>query len=404
MTRLEFLKTNAPWLGAGGLLTFGSSFGQTYFISIYAGEIRGEFGLSHAEWGSIYALGTSVSAVMMLVLGGMADRFRTRDMALVVVAGLAAMCLAMAFVPSAGLLPLVILGLRFCGQGMMSHMAVVSISRWFAKARGRAISFVHMGFSVGEATLPVVYVFGMGLVGWRVSWMIAAANVALFIPVLMYLLREERSPQSTTEAEHTAGMMGRFWTRSTALKHWLFWITLPGFLTQPIFSTAFFFQQVHLTEVKGWQLEAFVSLIPLYTIASLTALFVGGVLVDRLGTRRLLPVYLLPMAIGFSTVAIAPNLWVAALGLILMGFTQGTSAATVGAYWPEHYGTRHLGAIRSVAMAVMVLASALGPLITGVLIDAGIDYRWQLAGMSAYAITVSLINFVAMARINRAPA
>jgi len=54
---IRFLSSNSRWLAAGGILTFLSSFGQTFFISIFAGEIRAEFGLSHGEWGGIYSLG-----------------------------------------------------------------------------------------------------------------------------------------------------------------------------------------------------------------------------------------------------------------------------------------------------------------------------------------------------------
>ena len=73
MRKLAFLSRNAPWLAAGGLLTFLSSFGQTFFISIFAGEIRADFGLSHGEWGGIYSLGTAASAAMMIWTGALTD-------------------------------------------------------------------------------------------------------------------------------------------------------------------------------------------------------------------------------------------------------------------------------------------------------------------------------------------
>ena len=401
MKTLEFLSKNAPWLAAGGLLTFGSSFGQTYFISIYSGEIRAEFGLSHSAWGGIYALGTSASAVLMLLVGGVVDNFRTRSMAAITILGLCAICLAMSAVPSAALLPFVIFGLRFCGQGMMSHLAVVSVGKWFSAARGKAISFVHMGFSIGEAILPISFVFIMGWVGWRGSWMVAAGVVLSFLPLIYLFLQKERSPKGTIDTESVPGMDGKHWNRRMALKHWIFWACLPGFLTQPVFGTAFFFQQVHLTEIKGWSLESFVSLIPIYTTTALIALFVGGWLIDRFGTRRVLPLYLLPLAVGFIIIAYTPGLFGVAIGMAFMGVMHGISAATVGVFWPEYYGTRYLGAIRSVAMSVMVLASAIGPAITGYLIDAGVDYRNQLLGMAAYTVAVSILSGFAM---RRAPA
>ena len=81
MTRFklrQYLLDNATWLGAGVLLTFLSSFGQTFFISIFAGEIRAEFGLGHGAWGGLYPLGTTLSAIVMIWAGGLTDIFRVR--------------------------------------------------------------------------------------------------------------------------------------------------------------------------------------------------------------------------------------------------------------------------------------------------------------------------------------
>lgn len=396
-----FLKQNAPWLAAGGLLTFGSSFGQTYFISVFAGEIRGEFGLSHAEWGSIYALGTFCSAALMLAVGGLVDGYRMRPLAMANLGVFALVCLAMAAVPSAWALPFVIFGLRFCGQGMSTHLAMVGVARWFAARRGRAISIVTMGFSAGEAMLPYIFVTLIGLIGWRMSWIVAAGLLLVYIPLVRLLLRRERSPRGEVAVDTSPGMLGRHWTRGQALRHWLFWACMPGLLAQPIFGTAFFFQQVHLTEVKGWQLDQFAQLFPIYTAASFGALLLGGWLVDRFGTGRVMPLYLLPAAGCFLLVSLSDSLLVAAAAMALFGLMQGTSAATLGAFWPEYFGTRHLGAIRSTATALMVFATALGPVGTGVLIDMGVPYEHQLQVMAAVIVAVSVLFALVFARARR---
>ena len=140
MRLTAFLRDNAPWLSAGVLLTFLSGFGQTYFISIFAGEIRSEFGLSHGEWGGIYSLGTTASAIVMVWAGGLTDRFRARGLGAVTLLALALACVAMATVSAAWALPFVIFALRFIAQGMTSHIAVVAMARWFGATRGRALS------------------------------------------------------------------------------------------------------------------------------------------------------------------------------------------------------------------------------------------------------------------------
>ncbi|MHA3979699.1 MFS transporter [Halovulum sp. GXIMD14794] len=394
----HFLKSNAPWLTAGGLLTFGSSFGQTYFISVFAGEIRAEFGLSHGEWGGIYALGTLASAALMLTIGGMVDGYRTRSLAVLNLAVFACVCAAMALNPSAALLVAVIFGLRFCGQGMMSHLAIVSVGRWFAAQRGRAISIVSMGFSLAEAIMPVSFVLLTGWLGWRSAWGVAALVLLAYIPIVLFLLRRERSPRGAAEADSSAGMLGLHWTRRMALKHWLFWTCAPGLLAQPIFGTAFFFQQVHLVEQNGWTLEAFTGLFPLYTGSAIVALLATGAAIDRWGAGRVMPVYLLPLVASFTLFSLSDSLGAAAIGLILIGVMQGAGSAVLGAFWPEYYGTRHLGAIRSVATSLMVFATALGPVITGALIDAGVDYDRQLQGMALIALGSAALLHFAMRR------
>ena len=95
MRELSFLRQNAKWLVAGMLMTLTSSFGQTYFIAIFADEVRTEFNLSHGEWGGIYTLGTGISAIVMIWAGVSADQFRARVIATAAFLGLASSCVAM---------------------------------------------------------------------------------------------------------------------------------------------------------------------------------------------------------------------------------------------------------------------------------------------------------------------
>ena len=104
----NFIINNLRWLSAGILLTFISSFGQTYFISIFSGEIRNTFDLSHGDWGLIYGFGTFASAIVMIWAGGLTDIMRVRKLGPIVLCALSASCLFMAFNPLVALLPVVI--------------------------------------------------------------------------------------------------------------------------------------------------------------------------------------------------------------------------------------------------------------------------------------------------------
>jgi MFS family permease len=384
MPIFTFLRDNAKFLFAGFLISWLSSFGQTYFISVFAGEIRLEFGLSHAGWGAIYGGATTASAAVMLWSGALTDRFRVRALAAVVVVGLAAACVLMSVSTAIWALVPVIFLLRLFGQGMMSHISGVAMARWFVASRGRALAIAALGVTVGEATLPLSFVAAKALADWRMLWLVAAGILVIGLPVIARLLRAERTPQSMAQESQSAGMAGRHWTRGDALRHPLFWFLIPALLGPSAFNTAFFFQQVHLAEVKGWPHVALVAIFPVYSAATVISMLVSGWLVDRVGASRLIAWYQLPLALFFLLMGQADSLAHAAALMVFMGLTSGAQATVPTAFWAEVYGTRHIGSVRAVAASVMVLGSALGPLLTGGLIDAGISYPQQMVGMAVY--------------------
>ena len=66
---LEFIRRNFRWIAGGFMLTYFSSFGQTYFISASVSEWRAAFGLTHGEFGRIYMFATLASALCLPLVG-----------------------------------------------------------------------------------------------------------------------------------------------------------------------------------------------------------------------------------------------------------------------------------------------------------------------------------------------
>ena len=398
---IAFIRANAPFLATGALLSFLSSFGQTYFIAIFGGEIRSEFGLSNGDWGFIYMIGTGVSAFCMVFAGGLADRFRVRSLGIAVLVLLALACTAMAINTSAMLLVAVIFALRFTGQGMTSHVAVVAMSRWFVATRGRALAVAALGFMVGEATMPLIMVWLKSMIDWRTLWIFFAIFVLLMIPVLRALLRLERTPQSAAEEDQSTGLGGKHWTRSDVLRNPIFWMMAPAVMSVSGFGTAFWFHQVHFAEVKGWSHLSLVAVFPLGTATLALSTIIFGWAIDKLGAIRLLPFYLIPDILAFILHWYAPSLWWTALAVILMGISGGGQATLLNACWAEFYGTRNLGSIKAAVTALMVLGSAIGPGLSGWLIDIGVGYEQQMLGYAAAFVLVTIMLLYPVAAAKR---
>jgi len=390
MAFIQFLRDNAPFLAAGAILTFCSSFGQTFFISVFAGEIRAAYGLSHGQWGGIYTLSTMTSAVVMIWAGTLTDLFRVRSLGPIALGLLALACISMALAPGVVVLALAIFLLRFLGQGMMSHIAFVAMGRWFVATRGRATALAAMGFSFGEAVLPISFVALMSLVDWRWLWVLAALFPLVLVPVILRLLRLERAPQSIATDTPVPGMQGRYWTRREVLAHPLFWAMFPALFGTSAFNTAFLFHQVHLAEIKGWAHVELVALFPLYTATAVISSFAIGALIDRFGAPRLLPFYQLPLIGFFLLTPGIPTPLLMVFPLLLLGVTQGSSNPLINGFSAEFYGTRFIGSIKAAIAAVMVLGSAVGPGLSGWLVDLGVDFVAQMPWIAAFHVAASL--------------
>jgi MFS family permease len=87
--------------------------------------------------------------------------------------------------------------------------------------------------------------------------------------------------------------------------------------------------------------------------------------------------------------------------MILLGISYGVSSTLFGALWPEIYGLRNLGAIRSVTVSAAVLATAAGPGLTGTLIDRGMSLPTQMIFLGAYCLLATGAMAIASVYLRR---
>ena len=399
MSRLVFLRDNARFLSAGGLLSLTSSYGQTYFIALFAGQFMLTFGLSDGDWGLLYTVSTAASALVMLWAGALTDHFRVRGLALIVLPTLAALCVFMALNTTVIGLAVIVFALRLFGQGMTSQLAITAMARWFSARRGLALSISALGFAVGQSVFPVVFASLMEWVNWRWLWGVAALLVLIALPILLWLLQQERTPQSLAESSSAFGMDGRHWTRKDVVTSPLFWLLMPMLLGPPAWGTALLFQQVHIADVKGWDLVDYLALLPVMTVVAVSATLLSGQFIDRFGTSGLAKFYLAPYALSFLVIGQADTLWVAAIGFMIFGAGAGMQATLPTAFWSEYFGTAHIGAIKAISTSIMVFGSAIGPGITGAFIDLGYSFPEQAIWICGYFILSSGLVWFAVKRV-----
>ncbi len=388
MTYSGFLRENARWLAGGFLLTFFSSFGQTFFISLSAGGIREDYELSHGEFGLLYMLATLGSALSLPYVGRLVDFASVSKTVLLIVPALALACIAMGLSGSIILLVVVLYFLRLFGQGMMTHTSLTAMGRWYSSQRGRAVSVAVIGHQAGEAILPVAFISLLLTVGWRETWFLSAGFLLLFaLPVIYLLMRVERVPgMDGPEGPKTSA---RNWTRSEVVRDRLFWLLILGVLAPSFIGTTIFFHQIHLVELRNWAPESFAFAFTVMAVMTFCFALVSGFLIDRFSAVALLPFFLLPLASACLVLAFFTADYSMFVFMGLLGISYGFSSTLFGALWPEVYGVKHLGSVRSLIISMMVFGTALGPGLTGYLIDIGVDYPLQIAFMGVYCLAAS---------------
>lgn len=398
---LQFLLANARWIGGGMLLTVASSFGQTFFIALSAGGIRDAFDLSHGEFGGIYMLATLASAATLPFLGKIVDHISVRRTLVPVTVLLAFACVLMAVVPSIAVLLIALYGLRLFGQGMMTHTAMTAMGRWYDASRGRAVSVVALGHQFGEMVLPLAFVGALALgLAWRDVWIVSAAVLLIVVlPVGYALFGRERTPERPRPGAKTGG---RSWTRGEVLRDPVFYVLMLGVLAPAFIGTTLFFHQIYLIELRGWNPITFASGFTLMGALTIASGLAAGWLIDRFGSLRVLPFFPIPLAASCLVVGLMSGEGAIFAFFALLGVSYGVSQTLFGALWPEVYGTQHLGAVRSVTVAMMVFATAAGPGLTGALIDAGFDLPSQMVVMGLYCGLIAvLLTFVSRTLLRR---
>lgn len=409
-------------LGFGFVMAFASSIGQTYFIGAFGPSIQQAFALSHGEWGAIYMAGTLLSAAVLPWTGAQIDRLPLGRYAALVVAAMVLAAAFMAVVPAAALLVVAVFLLRHSGQGLASHTGTTSVARHFVAHRAKAVSLAALGFAAGETVLPVLAVLSIALVGWRATYGLAALVLAVVLPPIVWALlwasdlKTPRLPDAESGASGPGasgpgasgsgasdsgdGLTGS-WTRREVLRDGSFYLLLPAVIAPSFVVTALFFHHLTLAELKGWSAAWLTGSYWVYALGSVLATLAAGPLIDRLTAVRVLPGFLLPLAAGLLVLwAFDDAIW-AWPYLFLVGLTSGVTFTAVIVLWAEIYGVAHLGAIRSLAVAISVFATALGPVAMGGLMDAGVAVETICLLFALYCGAASVLLVAGLRRVVR---
>ncbi len=399
---LAFIRRNFRWIAGGFMLTYFSSFGQTYFISASVSEWQAAFGLSHGEFGRLYMFATLASALCLPFVGRLVDRVQAHRMIVLVAPVLAGAALLAGYASSVPVLIVAVFLLRLFGQGMMTHVALTTTARWFFAERGRAISLVVLGHQGGEATIPLAFAAVTIAYGYRIGWFAAAvALLVVGLPFAYWCYRKPRVPHGQLSTEATKLPAVRNWTRREVLRDPIFWILLTGVLAPAFIGTTIFYHQNYLTTLHNWPPQLFAISLMVMASTTIGCALLTGAAIDRFRATSVLPYFLLPLAAACFALAYSGPEFTLFIVMVLLGISYGIASTLFGSLWPEIYGVANLGAVRSVTVSAAVLATAAGPGVTGTLIDRGMGLPAQMIFFGCYCLLAAGAMTIASVSLQR---
>ena len=375
----------------GFIFTFFSSFGQSFFLGMFNSSIREALSISHGQFGSIYASATLLSSIILVWIGKKIDDVNIFKFASYVIIFLSISCFIFSKISSVIFLFIGIFLMRLAGQGLTTHTATTTISRFFEKNRGRALSIGWLGLSLAEFILPVLIVFLLTFIEWRNLWVSISILVVIILPIVTYTLVREVKLDTREDSNTEKSLKEiRQWKRIEVLKDYRFYIICMTMLAMPWIATGSFVYQSFITTSKGWGPYIIAQSFMAYSIFSVITLFVSGFLIDKFTSRKLLIYMNIPLF--FATIVLfyfdSPISSFFFLGLV--GISNGLANVLGSSTWAEIYGVKFIGSIKALTTALMVFSTAFGTALFGILIDINFTIE-QIAIVSGAYILLSII-------------
>jgi predicted MFS family arabinose efflux permease len=385
------LSLNKKVIIFGFIFTFFSSFGQSFFLGLFNAPIRNELGITHGQFGSIYASATICSSLLLIWVGKKIDDYRILNYSFFVVILLFASTLFFSFINSVYFLAVAIFLMRLSGQGLMSHASTTTISRFFEKSRGKALSTIWFGLSTAEFILPVLVTYFFLIYSWRTVWQGIAILIILLLPFVILNTIKSINLDSR-EADHNSKLKKikiKSWRRRDVIKDYRFYIVSLNMLAMPWMATGIFVYQSFIAESKMWDVYTIPKAFMVYSITSIATLFISGFLVDKFTGRKLILYMNLPLLLAMFTLFNFNHEIFAYLFLGLIGVSNGLANILGSSTWAEIYGVKYIGSIKALTTAFMVFSTAFGTAVFGILIDNGFTIE-SIAFVGGAYIVLSL--------------
>jgi len=360
--------------------------GQTMGVSTFTDPVMKALNLSRDQFSLAYMLGTLMSSFLITRSGAFYDRHGapiTSAMATAVLGITLLLCsisdkivlwishlLGIShWLVAFGVMVCLFFMLRFSGQGVLTMVSRNMIMKWFDRHKGRINAMSSVSVSLGFSASPILIDSLIQKYEWSGAWQMLAFFMAIILLMILFFYKDNPEQYGlVADGNHhneldTLKRRQTSFSLSQATKTRAFWIYSLILSFYSFYVTGLTFHVVSIFADAGYtRTQAIGIFLPMSVISILSSIS-GNFVSDWIPLKALL----YAMIAGAVTATIGLIGLKDGWGIFLIiggsGVMGGLFTALMAITWPRFFGLQHLGAISGKAMSMLVLASALGPVL-----------------------------------------
>lgn len=354
---------------------FFSSPGQTFSVSIFINSYIEEYGWSRSLVSSYYSLATLFAGFSLPLIGRIVDRKGSRFSLILISSLLALAALWMSFVDVSYMLIFGFYMLRLFGQGSMTLLPYALVPQWFRVNRAKALSLMSLGGVIGSAVIPPLNTWLIINFGLQKAWWFWSITLILIMVPISYkfifnhpadiglLVDGSDTPQPTEiKFAYSIPISAHSFTLKEAMRTRSFWLMLLTMAIPSMANTGITFHFISIFAQKGFDPIFAALILSIVALVSFPMTFVAGFVLDKVKVRYVKAANYAIYFMAILFLLVAKDTMFIVIYAVLQGAFNAFESVSNGVLWPNYFGTKNLGSIRSLTMTSSVIGSALGPL------------------------------------------
>ena len=395
--------------------------GQTTGVSTFTDYLIESIGISRDQISTAYMFGTIGSSLILTYAGKLYDKYGARwvGMAAALILGFVLVLLSQTdriikaiVTPDSGLYVSVAIAvcilfffmLRFSGQGVITMVSRNMLMKWFIARRGfvNGISsvFVSLGFSIAPLSFDLL----IEGTSWRWAWLIMALGIGVVFFLFVFIFFRDNpedcgqipdgEKHGNKEKDVIVKPFKQF-TLKEARSGLTFWLFVLPIAIYALFITGYVFHLVSLFGEAGIDKESALSVFIPISLISVTLAFIGGWISDKIKLQYLLFLLLAGEIVALYSLANINTGFYYYAFIIGSGIPSGMYNVLLSVAWPRFYGREHLGKITGFVMAIILFASALGPILFSLSHSKFGSYSYAIYMLLVFVVIISAVAYKA---------